>query len=450
MDPMIDKTSPEFNRMTVSNFRFLDAATMSALAQDLRLSCTSPSLFFIQHHYRTRENREPTVGELRFLDAWLSLHAKAPGARRILQVQAAPAQLAAWQDLTKKRSTLLDAEPPTLLDAMDTLPRYLARSGILPQQEALYCGSAEELAVRCRKSAPSLALELPDAAAALIEHPYHPTVPRQAALLLMSPSTNAPFADEIARLLSLPQLSRTVPLALTHGEGILPHLIPLSGIALDTETLPDFDTARGPAALCEAGCHSLLLAAPEQDVPALLGAGYPLRLIGFIAPTGRIQLRSGTQSTLSLELSLLRSLMHTHTAALTLKEQISDPVLPVFTQNRDTLLGGFTCCGSVERAVLSLTGAAWQRGANIAKATLCAMLTLPLEDPASLAPALSLVLDYHRAAAELTLPALHHRILCVKEGSPKLSVFLTAPMGMTRTEELPADFQTARRLFYGG
>ena len=50
MDPMIDKTSPEFNRMTVSNFRFLDAATMSALAQDLRLSCTSPSLFFIQHH----------------------------------------------------------------------------------------------------------------------------------------------------------------------------------------------------------------------------------------------------------------------------------------------------------------------------------------------------------------------------------------------------------------
>ncbi len=438
-----------FYTLTVNHFRLFSPMELQRLCADLQLSLTHATLARVQHVFRTRELRDPTTGELCFLSALARLFYKMPSGSRLCVQEGAPEQLRIFRDLFTKWDALGESTSPTLPEAMDVLPRYLTRVGIRARNSGLYCGRATELAALCRGMPPSLALELSHTAAALIDTSL-PNIPQNGMLLLLSPTKSAPFADEIAAFLQANHDKQLIPLATPEQEGLFPHLLRFGGVILDSAAIPRFDPAKGPASLLRRGRGTFLFLAPQGAVSALFASGAPLSLIGTLAPTGKLQIHHGAQSLLSLDLSLLRSMQGMHDAALHLTATAEQDFLtPRFTENADTLLCGTEITSGAEQALLALCTDAARRGADLTRATLTAALELPLDaGTETLCAALPLLLGYHRAAAELTLPAVHHRQILVSEKTPCLSVFLTAPKGIAREVDTPCDWQTARKTFF--
>lgn len=444
-----DRQSAEFNRLTVRNFPLLGPNDLQAVSADLELTLPLPALVRCQHAFGVRERRDPTVGELRFLGAVAKLWRTLPTSAYIGEIDAGEEETRVWRDICRKRAELCDDALPTLADVMEVAPRYLARAGFPAEEKRLFCGRTAETAANAAGAAPEIALTLGDLTAAVADRPAPPAFPR-AALLLLSPTGNAPFADEIrAFFAAYPDLPLT-PLALPAAEGLLPHLIRLSGVMLDTAAIPGSDAAKGPAGLTEVGRDALLFLAPEGALGALFASGAPLSLIGTTAPTGRMQVRHGVETTLSLDLSLIRSMqiMHTVTIAPANAPEIA-PSAPVFAETDGKLLGGTIAGGEAEKAVLTLAAQAYRRGADLTHATLTAALETPIGH-AGADRALRLAMGLHRAVAELTLPVAAPRLLSTSDGAPRLTVFLCAPKGPAREgAALPADFAEARALFYG-
>ena len=439
-----------FYTLTVNHFRLFSPIDLQRLCADLQLSLTPATLARIQYVFRTRELRDPTTGELCFLSALARLFYKMPGSARLCVQQGSPEHLRIFRDLFAKWDALGECTAPTLPEAMDVTSRYLARAGIRARANGLYCGRATELAALSQGAFPSLALELSHTAAALTDASV-PNIPQNGMLLLLSPTNKAAFADEIAAFLQANRDKQLIPLATPEQEGLFPHLLRFGGVILDSAAIPRFDPDKGPASLLKRGKGTFLFLAPQGAVSALFATGAPLSLIGTLAPTGKLQIHHGAQNLLSLDLSLLRSMQGMHDAALhlpaTTEQSFSDPK---FTENADTLLCGTEITSGAEQALLSLCTEAARHGADLSRATLTAALELPLDaGTETLCAALPLLLGYHRAAAELALPAVHHRQILVSEKTPRLSVFLCAPKGAARDLELPCDWQTARKTFFG-
>ena len=185
----IDKNSPQFNALPIPNFRFFNPPTMQSLAKDLRLVFSAPALFHIQHVYRTFEQRDPSVGELRFLSAFALLFHKMPGSSTLLSVEGKEAHTRMMRDVLHKRTELGEQTPPTLPQILDLLPRYLARSGIKPHTKALYAANEQELAALAKGKAPRLSLSLTHTAAALFEAEIPTDArPPQGVLMLLTPA----------------------------------------------------------------------------------------------------------------------------------------------------------------------------------------------------------------------------------------------------------------------
>jgi hypothetical protein len=447
---MIDRNTAEFHRMTVTNFCLLDAATLEAIKADLGLCLTLDALCYIQQHYASRERHDPTVGELCFLDALARNLCSTPGSIRIKDVTGDRDSVRSFRDIQSKREQLRDPPSPTLPELMDTLPRYLARSGFPRANDNLLCATSAELAMRCNGIPPKLVLELTHTAAALLPAPK-PSYLAKTVLAMLSPTGDAAFADEIAQLLSLPEAAYLSPMALPGAEGILPHLLKCSGIQLDTAKLAGFDPDKGPAMLTGIGEGSLLLCIAPEALPALLSHAPALTPLGTLTQTNRLQLHHGAQPLLSLELPFLRSLKKTRECALAVPTDAPCAIpAPALVQTADTLLIGLALEGNATQALASLAGIAYQNGADLCHSTLGIVLELPFGNTATvLARALSLLLGAHRSAAELLLPAGCQRILCTHSDVPRLSLFLTAPKTKARTADIPTDFDAARALYYG-
>lgn len=439
----------EFNRLTVLNFRALDANALHAVAQDLALPFAPAALAFLQHYYRVREGRDATVGELRLLGAFASKAYNDPRTMRIGGLTGEEEMLRIWRDVICKQKALQDTLPPTSSELTQILPRYLARAGIEARDGALFCGTNAELAMRCHGEQPELVLELAHSAAARIKVTPSPLPPR-AALVLLSPREGISLENEIATLFSLPIGAYLCPIAAPNAEGLLPHLLPLGGVMLDTAAIPGFPTDAGAAALTEIGQGRMLLAAPEAAIAALFRTELSLSLIGTLLPSGRLQLRHGTESTLSLDLNLFRSLQAARTVTPTLQPpSLSQSVEVRCTENADTLLCGVEVCDDVTEGLLHLATEAVRRGAVLEKATVGVLLALPQNGERALAAALPLQLELHRAAAELTLPTDIQRTILIDRDKPFLAIFLSAPKGAAREITQPKSFAEARVRFYG-
>ena len=68
-----DAYEAEKTRQTVFNFCLFDENALSALKSDLALSLPIEALLLCRDHFRFFERRDPTVGDLRFLDALAAL-----------------------------------------------------------------------------------------------------------------------------------------------------------------------------------------------------------------------------------------------------------------------------------------------------------------------------------------------------------------------------------------
>ena len=427
-----------FNRQTVLNFRFFDDLALSALSKELSLSLPPTTLQFCRNHFRMREGRDPMVGELQYIDLLFRLLRKMPGAPVIGSIEGNEEAIRAFRDLCHKDAILagdslsVSCNLPRL---MGTAGKYMERCGLSAYHTALVCGHSAELAALAAGAPVSLALELDGVSAMLAPSTEKPR-PEANILLLLSPTGNAPFAVEVSRFLSQHRHCGLSPLAAPNDEGIFPHLLTLeAGITLDTASL--FPTAPDPASLLTVGKNALLLLAPEAVLPQLLSDTPALAVCGRLGSGRWLQIRHGPAVSLSVSMDLLRALRLPRIMTPTLS-RLAPQRVAFATATCDTAyLGGVTVTGSCARDLLDLIGTLAAQGADLTRATMTAVLEIPpiRADGQAIAQSLPALLEYHRIAAELSLPTCHHRQLLREHiSSPRLSVFVAAERGAARNE----------------
>ena len=446
-----NKQSAEFNRMTVLNFRMMDATTLQALASDLSLALTPTALFHTQQYFAMREGRDPTVGELRFLNALARTLYHSPYSIRMAAASGDEELSRALLDLSHKRASLFATPDPTLLEALGTAGEFLQHSGVFPYTDLFYADTAGGLAAACRAQTLTLVAELAHTSAAILRQP--PQIPpSHGMLLLLSPGGERPFATEISLFLAHVRELAITPIALIGAEGILPHLLSFGGVALDLAAIEGYDPTRAPSQLLGLGEGKLLLLCEEKDIAALRGAPPQLATIGALTHSGRLQLREGLTLPVSMELAFLQYFGAQRPFSPELKRpEKLNPSL-AFAQNADELLLGAEIEGDAESALLLFATKAFEKGAALDRAVFSTALLLPAEPtPDILNTAFSQLAGFHRACCELTLPSVHNRlILDGTLSSPVLAVWLAAAKVAPREGvATPQDWESARQLFFG-
>lgn len=454
-----DAYEAEKTRQTVFNFCLFDENALSALKSDLALSLPIEALLLCRDHFRFFERRDPTVGDLRFLDALAALWEGMPDTAIVEAPRFCENEDArVFSDMLQKASAL-PAAPRHLPFLMDIAGLYLSRCGITPHHEDLRCAATTELAALCgANGAPSLALELGGAAAMLAATPTASPFPKRSICLLL-PTGNAPFADEAAQFFAHYRGMGLSPVAAPADEGLFPHLLSLGGATLDVSSFAEYRPDLGAASLLQLCKKSaVLFLAPEAALPRLLTGGAPIACCGMLEQSDRFRIYHRGELVLSLSTRLLLALRPCRRTDPTVGARNEKTLDRGFAASSDNALGGAVAEGGCEQTLLSLIGEMRERGANLSKATATAVLELPPMQPQTLSQALPLILDYHRVLTELALPACHHRQLMRKDlTAPRLSVFIAAKSDAKSDADFAAkwrsaaearDFDTLRALLY--
>lgn len=441
-----DAYEAEKTRQTLFNFCLFDENALSALKSDLALSLPIEALLLCRDHFRFFERRDPTVGDLRFLDALAAIWDGMPDTAIVEAPRFCENEDArVFSDMLQKASAL-PAAPRHLPFLMDIAGRYLSRCGMTPHHENLRCAASTELAALCgANGAPSLALELGGAAAMLAATPAASPFPTRSICLLL-PTGNAPFADEAARFFAQYRGMGLSPVAAPADEGLFPHLLSLGGATLDVSSFAEYRPDVGAASLLQLCKSTVLFLAPEAALPRLLTCGAPIVCCGMSEQSDRFRIYHRGELVLSLSTRLLLALRPCHCAAPTVGARNEKELDRGFVASSDTVLGGAVAEGGCEQTLLSLIGEMRERGADLSKATATAVLELPPMQPQTLSQALPLILDYHRVLTELALPACHHRQLIRKDlTAPRLSVFIAAKSDAKSDAEFATKWHSAAR-----
>ncbi len=436
------------NRAPISHFCLMDADTLLQMRTELQLTLTVRDLQTCQRYFMARERRDPTMGELTFLDK-LAQHAQAQVQDRPCEeISAEEAPLRAFADICRMREAQGKQTPPSLSDMLDCCAQYLARAGLHPHTDKLYAGNDAHLAAHAGGYPPRLVLSLPHSAAAVMQSAPAP-LPRQAVLLRLLPTGNEPFANEIARFLQQHRRRKLHPLAVTGQEGILPHLLDLPGLVLNTATLHAYDPAKGPASIFACTEPSFLFLAPKKHLYALFESRVPLFHLGELKKDGICLLHHASLPQLSVELRLLRTLFRAQPIKAALSAPARTDAVATFVQNGGEGLYGIESASLDESDLLAFFKEATARGADLKRATASLVLTLPHEAPDTcVQAALPAVLATHRTLAELTLPVIHPKTQFADVHSPHLSLFLHAPLGTPRATDDVTDMPALRALFW--
>ena len=430
------------SRQTVQYFCTMDPTALGVLAARVPLSYLLPHLPRVQHYYRTQEHRDPCYFELRLLEALAANADRSPNAVRVSSLTASEELLRIFRDACHKWEVLGEHTPPSLYDLLGISGRYLSRAGITPHYTALRAAPHAQYALTPSTDG-ALTLSLTGATATLSPATM-PPLPKCGALLLFSPTENACAA--YTDLLTVHK--ELVPVAAVGSEGVLPHLLATDGATLDLTPFMDETASEIPPSL---GAHTLLLAAPEQALPTLFAKGLPLALLGTLNQTKKLTFlyRGGTLTAPSLPFLRMLRTERAQNATEYVKSAPSVPTTPRITENEHTLLGGIDTCTDSENSVLTLATALVRRGAMLEESSLSAVLECPTHaTPSSVGAALSLILGFHRAACELTLPTAHSALLATDVDVPRLSLFLATKKGEARLIQSPTSWQEARDIFY--
>ena len=418
----------ERSRQTVFNFCLFDENALAALKRDLSLSLSPEAMLLCRDHFRILERRDPTVGDLLFLDALSCLWQDLPDAAVIDRPTfEASEDSRVYTDMLRKAAAL-SPTPHHLPFLMDVAGQYLSRCGMPPHHENLRCTHTTELAALYCSTSPSLSVELDGVAATLTPAPKACTFP-QKAICLLFPTGNAPFADEAARFFASHRAMGLTPVAAPLDEGLFPHLLKLGGASLDVSFFADYRPDIGAASLLSLGKNTVLFRAPNAALPHLFAECAPFVYCGMLGSVECLQIRRGGELLLSLSTKLLHALRPCRPVSPTVGAHSERETSRALTASNDTVLGGVAAMGGCEQALLSLIGELAERGADLSRATATAVLELPpMKDAnAVLSGALPLVLDYHRVLSELALPAHRHRQLVRNElTEPRLSTFIAA------------------------
>ncbi len=453
--------TPDFCSRTVQGFCCLTPPQLTALKSELGLAISVEGLRFCQRHF-TPTHRDPLVGDLIFLGALATQLYRSPETMLLQELHFEdPTAARVWQDICRKRETLARDTAPTLLDVMQTATLYLARAGRTSTGNALFCGTAAELATAARGEALGGVPEIEGISAAPIKKAPHHVPPHAGQILLaLTADAGTTLAETVARFWHAFVAFSPTPVAVIGEEGLGVHLATLPfGAELDTMYLPSFAAEHGTAALVDA-CRNTVIFAVEAGVAnIMLTSGAPLKLVGRLMQHDMIVLRDGINVMLSLPRTLLGAWHGAHAITLTLPREAPDvsPATVQLTAADGHVMAGVRTEASALPQLMQLLVKVFEAGADFKKATLTAALTLPAGN--ELPPhALSLLLDHHRFAAELALPAAQSRVITAPEGAaPALTVFLTAPATETPSDTAQAlmrdalatgDFAQVRALIY--
>lgn len=449
----------EKSRQTVFNFGIFDTNALTALKNDLSLSLSIEALLLCRDHFRVFERRDPTVGDLLFLDALALLRQGQPGTAVIEAPTFEVSEDArVFSDILRK-ATALSTAPHNLPFLMSVAGEYLSRCGMPPHHEQLRCGHTTELAALYSSATPALSLELDGVAATLTPAQETSSVSKKAICLLF-PTDNMPFADEAARFFASHHAMGLTPVAAPLDEGAFPHLLKLGGMSLDLSFVTDYRPDIGAASLLPFGKNTVLFLAPDMALPHLYAERVPFVCCGMQNGVDCLQIHRSGELLLSLSTRLLYALRPRRTAHPTVGAHNEQELARAITASNDTILGGITATGGCEQTLLSLIGELTERGADLSRATSTAILELPPMQNANtvLSGALPLLLDYHRVLSELALPAHHHKQITRNElTEPRLSIFIAADQKAKsdasfnekwHSAAATRDFATLRALLY--
>ena len=440
-----DAYETEKSRQTVFNFCLFDTNALAALKSDLSLSLPIEALLLCRDHFRIWERRDPTVGDLRFLDAIASLWQDQPDTAVVdSPTFQASEDARVFSDILRKASAL-SPTPHHLPFLMDVAGQYLSHCGMPPHYENLRCGHPTELAALYGGNTTALSLEL-DGTAAMLNAERTPSPFSAKAVCLLFPTGNAPFSDEVAQFFASHRGMGLTPIAAPLGEGLFPHLLKLGGASLDLSFFADYQGDIGAASLLPIGRNAVLFLAPDMALPQLFAERAPFVCCGMQNGTEWLQIHRKGELLLSVSERLLHALRPCRCVHPTVGTHDEKELARALRASSDTALGGITATGGCEQTLLSLIGEMAKRGADLSHATATAALELPPMQNAEavLSTALPLVLDYHRILSELALPACHHRQIVRKELSePRLSVFVAAKQQEGRDADFAAKWHSA-------
>ena len=442
------------------NFRFLSGEALARLGKELGLCLPQELLARYQEVCRTVLLRDPTETELKFLDRVFCLFRQMPEGVRVAAVTGADDETArVWGDICRKGREIGANAPPTGTELLALCGKALARAGITAASPLLTVGSAAGIAAACRGKQPELLLNVGNCAGAILPSETTPA-PGACMLYLMTATDETAFPAEIAAFLAANTALNLQPLALTGGEGILPHLATGMGLDVDFSLLPGYDPEHPEEVLFTVGRRAFLFFAPQNAVPLLAGREN-LLLFGSANRSGRLTLRAGNVPLCVLPSSFFPLLATCAPMALPVKPTESAAGEVALAENETALLAGVQCGNNVPYAIAQCLSALAAGGAALSTVRMSAVLEQPAGDACATATAeaLPLIFGYHRAAAELVLPtAGHAAIEDERLPHPRLTVFLLANRKSGGAAPLPGsaaervrngDFEEMRRALFG-
>lgn len=442
---------------TVRFFCTLLPDALRALGNELQLSLTVDGLLFAQSYYRDTLHRDPTVGELRFLDRYATQAALSVEAMTVTELHfEARDDLRVWKDLCKKQAELNPKNaisPQTVSEMLQICGRYLERCGRTSAYPALRLATPAAVAAETAATPPTS----DGLVATLNERPN--TAPAVgSAILLLKPHAAATFGEEIATLLQ--QLPDALsPLCAVGEEGLLSHLTALGmGMELDAAALPVTAEETIYTTLENATRSSLLLLASPVGLPALLSSNPSLILLGRVIAGDQVILRRGIAPIGAFSLDFLSRWHQKRRTALSVPAlSAHTATAPCLRAENDLLLGTVTVTGRALPGIVALIRSMLMAGAGLEACGVTATLTLPGTAAEALADAMPLVLDYHRALAELALPGKNECVTCANVAAPALTVAIAAPKAAQNAAFSPealdlaienADFAAFRQVLY--
>lgn len=425
--------------VTVEKFCLMSEEQWDALASEHVLTALRPHFAHLAHHYRFFEHRDPTFLELHFLCALADTLSHDPRALHVASLSGDAAQLRVFSDVCRMRQTLLTKDAPTLAELMQASSAYLARAGITPHCADLVALPHVHAALHPAFGADALTTSH---ASATRTAKCATRIPSVGVLLAFTPSDGADIAASYAAFVAEYRALGITPIAPVGCEGILPHLLRSGGAILDLPSATELAACLFP--------HTLLLAAPEGALPALFAKALPITLLGKLTPNGMLRVLCGGTLQLSLPLSLLRTLRAERYLSLHTVADTGTYEAPVLQEGTNTLLGGISATGDVENAVLALVREMARVGGDFTHGTASPVLMCPTYATDDvIARTIPLLLGWHRAAAELSLPALPATVFPCDVQAPTFSLFLATKKGEARHIELGANWQSARNALYG-
>lgn len=429
-----DRFNGAFYQSHIKGFCTLQGEGLALLKDDLSLQMGENILRFLQRYFAQREHREPTVGELLFLDEYTAAARFAPDTVLLSPKIDDPALQRCHQDVLRQRAALGEKKTPDLAALLNTCGRYLSRAGIPPREERFLLG--DNLDLYC-ENPPVISVKTAACSAAHLAESPKPKAAPEGIILSLRAAPERTLSETTLRFFALFEKYNPCLLATVGGEGLAPHLRRLPvGILLDVQPLAGYDP---DASLWQAMLllrDTVLITVPREAVPLILQSGAPATPVGSVMTERRVVIRAGASQLLSLSLAMLGQLHSTKPLPLTVKPLSGDAVKPSISLQQDLLMAAVSVTAGVLPSCLSMLYSALSQGAKARTMTLCAALSLSAQPTtAALADATALALDIHRFCAALSIPSTGSRVLAAGSDTPTLTVFLWARRGDSPDEE---------------